>query len=59
MRTQIETVGLDSILWKPLRHLFHTPKRMLKGYVKRSTTVLNVGCGPGCYRIAMAAMVGP
>jgi len=50
---------IDRVLAKPIRYLFETPKMLLKGYVKRGMTVLDVGCGPGYYSLGMARSVGP
>ena len=52
------TRWVDCILAKPLRHLFQTPQRMLRDYVKRGMTVLDVGCGAGYYSLGMARLVG-
>ena len=53
------TRWLDRILAKPIRYLFETPKRLLKGYVEPGMTVLDVGCGEGYYSLGMARAVGP
>jgi ubiquinone/menaquinone biosynthesis C-methylase UbiE len=50
---------IDRILAKPIRHLFETPRRLLKGYVKEGMTVLDVGCGTGYFSLGMARLVGP
>lgn len=50
---------IDRILAKPIRHLFETPSRLLKSYVKHGMTVLDVGCGAGYYSLGMARSVGP
>jgi ubiquinone/menaquinone biosynthesis C-methylase UbiE len=50
---------IDRILAKPIRYLFETPGRLLKGYVKQGMTVLDVGCGRGYYSLGMARSVGP
>lgn len=42
----------------PIRRLIHDPKKILGGYIKPGQTVLDVGCGPGTFSIAMAKMVG-
>ena len=41
------TSWLDRILAKPIRHLFESPKRLLKDHVREGMTVLDVGCGDG------------
>lgn len=53
------TGWIDRILAKPIRYLFETPARLLKGYVERGMTVLDVGCGAGYYSLGMARSVGP
>jgi RimJ/RimL family protein N-acetyltransferase/predicted RNA methylase len=52
------TRWLDRILAKPIRYLFETPGRLLKGRVKQGMTVLDVGCGEGYYSLGMARSVG-
>ena len=42
----------------PIRRLIHNPKKILGGYVEPGQTVLDLGCGPGTFSIAMAKMVG-
>jgi ubiquinone/menaquinone biosynthesis C-methylase UbiE len=41
-----------------LRKFLHKPKKILKSYVKDSSTVLDLGCGPGTFTIDMAKMTG-
>lgn len=53
------TRWIDSVLAQPIRHLFETPRRMLRGYVQQGMTVLDVGCGTGHYSVGMARLVGP
>ena len=42
----------------PIRRLIHNPQKILGGYIEPGQTVLDVGCGPGAFSIAMAKMVG-
>ncbi len=42
----------------PLRKLIHNPKKMFKKYVREGMTVMDIGCGLGCFSIGMAKMVG-
>jgi ubiquinone/menaquinone biosynthesis C-methylase UbiE len=42
----------------PGRRLLTDPRRILRGLVKPGDTVLDLGCGPGFFTIAMAEMVG-
>jgi ubiquinone/menaquinone biosynthesis C-methylase UbiE len=42
----------------PIRGLIHDPKKILGGHIEPGQTVLDIGCGPGTFSIAMAKMVG-
>jgi ubiquinone/menaquinone biosynthesis C-methylase UbiE len=42
----------------PIRRLIHNPKKILGGYIEPGQTVLDLGCGPGTFSLAMAKMVG-
>jgi ubiquinone/menaquinone biosynthesis C-methylase UbiE len=42
----------------PIRRLIHNPQKILGEYIDAGQTVLDVGCGPGAFSIAMAKMVG-
>jgi 2-polyprenyl-3-methyl-5-hydroxy-6-metoxy-1,4-benzoquinol methylase len=42
----------------PIRRLIHNPQKILGRYIKAGQTVLDVGCGPGTFSLAMAKMVG-
>lgn len=46
--------GLDN----KIRRLLQNPQKILKPYVEKGMTVLDVGCGPGFFSIDMAKMVG-
>jgi SAM-dependent methyltransferase len=52
------TGWIDRILARPIRYLFETPGRLLRGYVQPAMTVLDVGCGTGYYSLGMARLVG-
>ena len=41
-----------------LRKLFHNPKKLFHEYVKEGMTVMDIGCGFGCFSIGLAKMVG-
>lgn len=41
-----------------LRKLFQNPKKLLKPYIRKGMTVLEIGCGPGFFTLDMAEMVG-
>lgn len=49
---------LAPALDNPIRRLIHNPKKILDGFVEKGQTVLDMGCGPGFFSIAMAEMVG-
>jgi ubiquinone/menaquinone biosynthesis C-methylase UbiE len=51
-------VGLTWVLDNFLRRWIHNPRKIFKGLVKEGMTVLDVGCGPGVFSVAMAEMVG-
>jgi ubiquinone/menaquinone biosynthesis C-methylase UbiE len=42
----------------PIRRLIHDPNKILGGHIEPGQTVLDIGCGPGTFSIAMAKMVG-
>jgi ubiquinone/menaquinone biosynthesis C-methylase UbiE len=41
-----------------IRRLFQNPKKIVGAYVKEGMTVIDIGCGPGMFTLAMAVMVG-
>jgi len=45
---------LDNIV----RMLFQSPKRIVGRYIEPGQTVIDIGCGPGFFTLAMAEMVG-
>ena len=47
-----------SILDNPIRKLIHNPKKILAEHIEPGQIVLDIGCGPGMFSIAMAKMVG-
>src|SRR5512137_393436 len=42
----------------PIRRLIHNPQKILGRYLEPGQIVLDLGCGPGTFSIAMAKMVG-
>jgi ubiquinone/menaquinone biosynthesis C-methylase UbiE len=46
--------GLDNLI----RRWLQNPRKILRPYVKEGMTVLDFGCGPGFFTLAMARMVG-
>jgi ubiquinone/menaquinone biosynthesis C-methylase UbiE len=49
---------LSFFLTNPLRRLIHNPENILSTYVRPDQSVMDVGCGPGYFTLAMARMVG-
>ena len=49
---------LAQSLDNPIRRLIHNPEKILRGYINQGQTVLDIGCGPGTFTIAMAKIVG-
>ena len=41
-----------------LRRLIHKPEKILSPYVKEGMTVLDMGCGPGYFTVALAMLTG-
>ena len=41
-----------------VRRLVHNPYKILGEYIEEGQTVLDLGCGPGMFSLAMAKMVG-
>ncbi|OQY00439.1 MAG: SAM-dependent methyltransferase [Desulfobacteraceae bacterium 4572_130] len=41
-----------------IRRLVQNPYKILKPYIKKNMTVLDIGCGPGFFSIDMAKIVG-
>lgn len=41
-----------------IRKYIHDPHKIVGGYIKEGQTVLDLGCGPGFFSLAMAEMVG-
>jgi len=41
-----------------LRRWLQNPQKILKPYIKEGMTVLDIGCGPGFFTVALAQMVG-
>jgi ubiquinone/menaquinone biosynthesis C-methylase UbiE len=42
----------------PLRRILHKPEKMLTPFVTPGMTVMDIGCGMGCFTVPMARMVG-
>jgi ubiquinone/menaquinone biosynthesis C-methylase UbiE len=41
-----------------LRRRFQNPQQILRPYVKKGMTIIDMGCGPGFFSVDMAQMVG-
>jgi len=41
------------------RTIFQNPRKIVGDYVRQGMTVMDIGCGPGFFTLAMAKMVGP
>jgi len=57
-RNRVCPVELAGALESRFRIWLHNPQRLLAPYVKEGMHVLDVGCGPGVFSLAMARMVG-
>jgi FkbM family methyltransferase len=47
-----------SVLDNRVRKLLHNPEKLLGPYIRNRQTVVDIGCGPGIFSIAMAQLVG-
>ena len=57
-RHRVCPVEIAGSLDNRIRRWLQNPNKILAPYVKEGMTVLDVGCGPGFFSIAMAYMVG-
>lgn len=57
-RTRVCPVELARGLDNRIRRWLQNPERILAPYVKEGMTVLDLGCGPGFFSVAMAGLVG-
>jgi ubiquinone/menaquinone biosynthesis C-methylase UbiE len=51
-------VALSGSLDNSIRRYLQNPQKILKPYITKGMTVLDVGCGPGFFSLEMARMVG-
>jgi ubiquinone/menaquinone biosynthesis C-methylase UbiE len=47
-----------SVLDNRVRTFVHDPEKVLGPYIRNGQTVVDIGCGPGVFAIAMAQLVG-
>ncbi len=52
----VSSVKIAGVLDSRLRKILQNPKKTLKNYVKPGMKVLDFGCGPGMFSIAMAEL---
>lgn len=55
MYTPWNAALLDNVF----RGVFQNPKKIVGTFVRPGITVMDIGCGPGFFTLAMAQMVGP
>lgn len=58
MNNRVCPVWMAYTFDNPLRKLIHNPNKMFKQYVKEGMSVMDIGCGLGCFSIGLAKMVG-
>jgi tRNA A58 N-methylase Trm61 len=49
---------LAGTLVNPIRRLVHKPQKMLRPYISKGMTVVDLGCGPGYFTAELARLVG-
>ncbi len=42
-----------------IRKIFQNPEKIVGSYIRPGMTVMDIGCGPGFFTLAMARMAGP
>jgi ubiquinone/menaquinone biosynthesis C-methylase UbiE len=57
-RNRVCPVELANSLDSKVRSWVQNPKKILRPYIKEGMTVLDIGCGPGFFSVAIADMVG-
>jgi len=50
-------MGVAGLLDSKFRRSFHNPNRILKPYIRKNMTALDIGCGPGVFSIEMAELM--
>jgi len=57
-KDRICPVRLHRTLDNGLRKIIHSPKKILKPFIKEGHTAIDIGCGPGFFTIPMAELTG-
>jgi ubiquinone/menaquinone biosynthesis C-methylase UbiE len=57
-KTRVCPVGIAGSLDNRIRRWLQDPRKILKPHVVEGMTVLDLGCGPGFFSVAIARMVG-
>ena len=50
-------MSVAGLLDSKFRKLFHNPNKILKPYISKNMTVLDIGCGPGVFSIEIAKLM--
>jgi len=50
-------MGVAGLLDSKFRKFFHNPNKILKPYINKNMTVLDIGCGPGVFSIEIAKLM--
>jgi ubiquinone/menaquinone biosynthesis C-methylase UbiE len=50
-------MGVAGLLDSKFRRLFHNPARILRPYIQKNITALDIGCGPGVFTIEIARLL--
>ncbi len=57
-RNRVCPVELAGSFDSKIRRWFQNPEKVLKPYVKRDITAMDIGCGPGFFTLPIAQLVG-
>jgi len=50
-------MGVAGLLDSKLRRMFHNPNKILKPFISKNITALDIGCGPGVFSIEIAKLL--